>query len=1179
MIHLSVRLVWHDSAWNSHICQAPHLNASCVVHDYIREKRNDQLEMAHASEALATLDWLPPCTRDVGAYASRGFRVQHGDPLERHHLKPVPEDIPPYTATPAPYLWLREENARDLAERENLRLAAPTVSKERGWVMEPPRQRVLLRHFWGKLEAGNSLLFYYLRPGVPVDEDARRVIVGVGRLKDLGPQLYFNNTEPGGEMFPVWSRAITQNYPEEGVRLPYQEYLDAGHDIDPIVCRLPNGLIPYFSFVAEHVPDDVAVSVLELMLQAVTAVRDDGLVAGDWDRRLVWLNDALAEVWKERGAYPGIGSVLQYLGNPRGTAYQRLELRALMERNEDPWEHVVALLEGRAQPLNPDYEQSFDNARRRWAVFNPLRRELLATLARFELTETQVERIVNPDQRVQAGIVASAEEIIANPYLLYEQDLGVGESPPVELSTIDHGMRPEGEAAFFVQPVVQDDARRVRGVATAVLRQAAEQGDTLLPFNDLLAAVTDYFPERRACRPDREVVTAEADFYEQMLWLALDNELQLAGLQTLRDDEQWIARAIRARARRSHQAPAAPVDWREALIEGLNPTTEQHFAALKGQAEALETLHSQRISVLMGGAGTGKTSVLKIFLDEVAQPGERPLLLAPTGKARVRLATTAQRNAMTIHQFLLRQGWLNTDPFTVLREGGQQAGAQVVVVDECSMIPADLFAALLRALDMNRVRWLVLVGDPNQLPPIGPGRPFVDVIAWMREQAPQCLAELRVTTRVAVGSNNLSDALSLADGFRSGIDAPGDDAILATLAQGLPGNDVEARYWQDHKDLAEVLRSTLSDHLGLALDTDEDYQTLNRTFGIGGKPYEQDDFSEVERWQLLSPVRSHAHGTNELNRIIQLTYKMGLIHAGQNRRNMPRPFGEEDIVYTDKVIQVVNQRRRAWPDGAGFDYVANGEIGVVRSTRAVRNGSDYLDVVFATQPGASYRYWRSQVDETLELAYALTIHKVQGSEFEIVFLILPEEAPTLSRELIYTGLTRFSRRVVLLLQGDISTLRSLRRLEASDTLQRNTFLFELALRPETAATHNVPFPERLIHRTSTGVLVRSKSEVIVAETLHRLGVSYEYEKPLPAHDNPRDFRLPDFTVYYMGDVFYWEHLGMLAVPAYREKWERKRQWYEDNGHADQLLTSQDEPDGSIDAEAIERKIRNEILLE
>ena len=86
-----------------------------------------------------------------------------------------------------------------------------------------------------------------------------------------------------------------------------------------------------------------------------------------------------------------------------------------------------------------------------------------------------------------------------------------------------------------------------------------------------------------------------------------------------------------------------------------------------------------------------------------------------------------------------------------------------------------------------------------------------------------------------------------------------------------------------------------------------------------------------------------------------------------------------------------------------------------------------------------------------------------------------------------------------------------------------------------------------------------------------------YEEPLYSRSDPRDFRLPDFTVSFEGDVYYWEHLGMLRVPSYREAWERKRKWYEDNGYADDLITSEDGPDGSIDASGIERIARERIL--
>jgi hypothetical protein len=137
-------------------------------------------------------------------------------------------------------------------------------------------------------------------------------------------------------------------------------------------------------------------------------------------------------------------------------------------------------------------------------------------------------------------------------------------------------------------------------------------------------------------------------------------------------------------------------------------------------------------------------------------------------------------------------------------------------------------------------------------------------------------------------------------------------------------------------------------------------------------------------------------------------------------------------------------------------------------------------------------------------------------------------------------------------------------------------MFVLAVRSESVDRY---YAEHLIHRTRNGTMVRSKSEVIVADILTSQGISYEYEQKLPSKDNPNDFRLPDFTVNYEGDTFYWEHLGMLSVPSYKEAWDRKRQWYEDNGFLDRVITSEDGADGSIDAAEIERTARMRILLE
>src|SRR3954451_9805974 len=137
---------------------------------------------------------------------------------------------------------------------------------------------------------------------------------------------------------------------------------------------------------------------------------------------------------------------------------------------------------------------------------------------------------------------------------------------------------------------------------------------------------------------------------------------------------------------------------------------------------------------------------------------------------------------------------------------------------------------------------------------------------------------------------------------------------------------------------------------------------------------------------------------------------------------------------------------------------------------------------FSTQPLSSYYYPRPSVDGGLELAYGLAVHKSQRSDFDIVLLVLPKTASTLSRELLYTGLTRFRQKMVLLIERDTAVLEKLRNPQFSDTLLRNTNMFVLAVRPDSVERR---YAEHLIHRTRPtpahpqGVLVQSKSEVIV----------------------------------------------------------------------------------------------------
>lgn len=1211
--HLSTRLVWHDRAWDGHICDQPSKNTYCVVHQHIRDGRDDKREVEAAGLALSKLKgWQPPCSRDPGAFSPQSFSITHNDPLEFRRLPWVQETVPPFSVCPSPYRWMREENFRAICEDEKLDIReSDEGEKESGWVFEPDRQIALLKNFWGKLEKNRSLIFFYCNHANPLDEALNRILLGVGRISEIGPQLFFGRRPPKyPDRYPIWSRCITHDFENQGFRLPYHEYLKAGHDPSNILCLVPEGAMLHFSYVAEHVGDDMAVGALERLMQSVQAVKAEGKVAGDWDRHLLWLNEVLSDVWRDRGPFPGIGSVLEYLGCESGTAFQRQILAPQLSKGENAWEYLVAILEGRRKCEHKEYQKALKQAGERWSAYKAPRRKLLAQLARFELSPTQVERVANPDQREACGIAGSDADIVDNPYLLSEMDQGDGQSDVIALETIDRGMRAEGDAARFIEKsdiYAQDDRRRIRGVAVTVLRVAAQSGDTLLPFAETLNRVTKQFPERRACKPDRDLVLGQANFYQEALDFRSDSEPPTMALKWLSEIEREVASRLPRRIKARNPAPKADWSWERLLLDEfgkksgfkLPPEVEERARAEK--AAALKKLYEGRFSVLCGRAGTGKTSVLKVFLKGLEElEGKRPiLLLAPTGKARVRLMDRTKRDdgsardAYTIHQFLMRHNWLNPGNFALKLAGGEQHGAPTVIIDEASMIPMDVLGVLFRALDLNTVTRLILVGDPNQLPPIGPGRPFVDIIAWLGamdedvnrlypdafrislDQRIACLARLLERAR---HEDHESQSLQLADGYLSDDPSPGDDAALSRLARQDVGGDLEVHYWRDSTQLNEQLAAAMKKHLSLT-DGPKAYIPFNASIGLAEDSKDNDPV-RAEHWQILSPARNHVFGTAEINRKVQAKYRGGMLNYSKGW-NGTRPFGEQEIVFSDKVMQSINFRKQSYPKGEGLDYVANGEIGLVVATNRGKNRADSIRVQFSTQPTSSYYYPRGDVDGQLELAYALTVHKSQGSDFDIVFLVLPKNAAPLSRELLYTGLTRFRQKMVLLIERDTTVLEQLRSPQCSDTLLRNSNMLRVAVRPDSIDRY---YAEHLIHRTPpsaqhpNGILVRSKSEVIVAGVLAKLGISFEYEQKLSSKNDANDFRLPDFTVSYEGDTYYWEHLGMLWTPSYRESWERKQQWYKDNGFFGRVITSEDGPDGSIDAAKIEDTARSRILL-
>lgn len=1145
--HLSARLTWHDSGWNGRICENPRKNVSCVAKKEIREAKDDEYEQNHAAERVKDipLDSLPPCAREIGTFSPELTHVLHQDPLENRGLDDTSEELPPYSFCTTPYeaMFSSESN--------------------RTWV-DPDRveeQKERLKEFFDEFEEFASLVFFYVKDGHPLHDDGRRMLAGVSRITEVDDLRTFRNDEA-----PIWSRRITHGYPDEGIRLPYQEYLEQGHPLENIRCEVPGEATDSFSYVANHVTDDMGIRILEDLLEAVRGVERDGYVDGPWEAKIEWLERLLKETWEKRGLHPGLGSVLEHLEVETGRLYQRRVLSQYTADGDNPLNHVEAVLEGDASPRNPNLfaEHEFLAARSKWQDLASERRDLLRSLSGFNLTPAQVTRVMEAMRPGDHDITASIDDLRENLYLLAEQDRGGRDSDPISFGTIDRGLfqtELDGMPPGFMseQIAYSDDKRRVRALLYDVLTRAFEGGDTVLGLSEAVDRAQRYTSEERRCSPDIDAIIDQSEFYREALVVDEETDPSSVALPRAREMDAVIASTIRDLAGQSVESDVG--GWKailEKTLEELDAPsleTEIETAARDEKVEAMETLATGRFSVLKGSAGTGKTTVVRTLLSGIKDNSGRrqALLLAPTGKARVQLERATGGDAKTIHEFLMRHGWIEGDTFRLQEEGGETVGAYTVIVDEASMIPTNLLATLLRALDLDQVKRLILIGDPNQLPPIGPGRPFFDIIRWLEDEHPEHIAELTQQVRHGSGGGQARELAEVYAGERDDVD----DELLSKIAREDLTGDLEVLYWNGFDELNDCLNTALRDILELQSPS-AGRTAFDTSLGHGGGP------NDAESWQILTPTRIKPYGTQAVNRWLQQQYR------GDKVQDSDEPaFGDERLVEGDKVIQTTNETR--WtPDKDA--YVANGEIGLITQTKSKRYKPDNMRVRFTTQDQNLY-YWNNDVrDGKLELAYGLTVHKAQGSEFDRVILTLPQHAPTLSRELLYTALTRYKDKLTILIESDVSKLVALRKPTHSDILQRSTNLFEPSIRD-----HETLFPENLIHRTRQDEMVRSKSEVIVANTLDSLDLSYEYEQKLAAPDDDDDYRLPDFTVYHQGEEYYWEHLGMLNDPSYQRDWEQKKQWYTAKGYANRLIISRDDLEGGIDSREIEALAEEHIL--
>lgn len=1152
-------MAWHDNNWDGKVCQNPEGNTYCTgTHSLLSgriEKRKDtEVEQNLKGQTIAeNFDPknVPPCYWSINAFSDTEFDVEH-----QHGFKWIKETI-------------REKIRKNSVITWPFRLSF-NHSKERQekYGQYPPNLEKRIDEYIDKFNVNESIIFFYANYDNPVSgDDMKYLLLGCSVINTKPDKLHFNFSEKWLE--DMRGKDKMQNFPtlnwmlqfshdkDKAILLPYKEYVEYvennqnSEDLlsDMKVLIEETSLISGFKYVSMDIDNDKCLYLLYKIRKSILKIKEHNqqVIKYDIENQEKKIEKLIQLTWNKRSKYPSLGKILDYFINDSDlTNNLSTEIQAIINNDYS----IINFFEDIA---NQEINKKISSGRNELLdlgesrIFKKYYRSL-GKLSLFELTENQIKRIIKNNSLLK--------EIEVNPYAIYEEyiadqdnlDYSSIQDEPIDVFKIDIGMIPDRkyiDKDRTVQNLVEDSPERIRSVIINYLWNISESGHCFDNTSEILKEIHNnpLIYKRNISIDDEAILNIEEEYknhFIQKLYIEKQEKINFLYLKIVKNSELQINNICKKLLERTNHE-YVQIDFESHIVKSLESEELKNTLKLEDEIEVFKTerrqlyknIFQKSIFLLTGKPGAGKTFEASKIIEHLDNLNEDVLVLTPTGKASLRLSDNIRKNtklkdfkAKTIDKFIFEKGfsWIYDDWEKAINiDESEKITVQNLVIDESSMIDLKKLSLLFSIIRFNDSfpKRVIFVGDENQLPPIGIGKPFHDLIEFFHIKKNLSESHYIHLTSNCRQENDIN-IIKLSEAFTDKTRCYEEAFKILDSGEGKKSDGLFVYNWKNKLDLNSKINRALIDLFkleGLKIEPNAKDRMLNQLFGLydNGHVNRQDENLVslcLDKFQILTPYRTGFYGTLGLNKLIQKEYG-----KKDNKLN-------DNIFYhSDKILRLYN-----WYIGRGESRkleLSNGSIGIV--------------TVHSNDPKRRYHFPDRESDNTyiddeenFDLAYSITVHKSQGSDFKNVFLVIPDKKALLSKELIYTALTRSKFRLFIFVKESESNLLLYAK-NNSHLIHRNTSLF------------SIPKDKKEKYCPDIGVSVSSRVEYIIYQALKKSGLNFKYEAPLKLEN--LNYKIhPDFTIYLKGDkTIYWEHLGMLDTKKYFNDWQiRKRNYFEHN---------------------------------